>query len=93
MENKELLEECTLCTRNCKVNRFKSLGVCKASKKVKVARAELHPWEEPPISFKNGSGTVFFSHCNLKCVFCQNHEISQDFKGLEISIERLAEIF
>ena len=93
MENKELLEECTLCTRNCKVNIFKSLGVCKASEKVKVARAELHPWEEPPISFKNGSGTVFFSHCNLKCVFCQNHEISQDFKGLEISIERLAEIF
>lgn len=93
MENEKLLEECTLCKRRCKVNRFKSLGACKAGYKVKVARAELHFWEEPPITFKGGSGTVFFSHCNLKCVFCQNHEISQEFKGLEISIERLAEIF
>lgn len=91
--NQNILKECTLCNRNCKVNRFEKLGVCMADSKVKIARAELHMWEEPPITFKNGSGTVFFSHCNLKCVFCQNHEISQEFKGLEVSIERLSEIF
>ncbi|MGG5461557.1 radical SAM protein [Clostridium sp. B9] len=91
--NENILKECTLCNRNCKVNRFEKLGACQANEKVKIARAELHMWEEPPITFKNGSGTVFFSHCNLKCVFCQNHEISQEFKGLEISVLRLAEIF
>lgn len=91
--NENILKECTLCNRNCKVNRFEKLGVCMADSNVKIARAELHMWEEPPITFKNGSGTVFFSHCNLKCVFCQNHEISQEFKGLEVSIERLSEIF
>lgn len=91
--NENILEECTLCNRNCKVNRYEKLGVCMAGSKVKIARAKLHMWEEPPITFKNGSGTVFFSHCNLKCVFCQNHEISQEFKGLEVSIERLSEIF
>lgn len=91
--NENILKECTLCNRNCKVNRFEKLGACQVNEKVKIARAELHMWEEPPITFKNGSGTVFFSHCNLKCVFCQNHEISQEFKGLEVSIERLSEIF
>ena len=64
--------------RNCKVNRNNNeLGFCKASNKVKIARAALHFGEEPPISQGNGSGTVFFSHCNFNCVFCQNHNISQ----------------
>ena len=74
----DMLDECTLCHRNCKVNRNDNqIGFCKASNKVKIARASLHLWEEPPISQGNGSGTVFFSHCNFKCVFCQNHDISQ----------------
>jgi putative pyruvate formate lyase activating enzyme len=74
----DVLDECTLCHRNCKVNRNSNeMGFCKASNKVKIAKASLHLWEEPPISQGNGSGTVFFSHCNLNCVFCQNHNISQ----------------
>jgi putative pyruvate formate lyase activating enzyme len=73
-----LLDECTLCHRNCKINRNNNqIGYCNATNKVKVARASLHLWEEPPISQGNGSGTVFFSHCNLKCAFCQNYNISQ----------------
>lgn len=89
-----MLDECKLCHRNCKVNRnHNKVGFCKASDKIKIARAALHHWEEPPISRKNGSGTVFFSYCNLNCVFCQNHEISQEFNGMEVSLKRLAEIF
>lgn len=88
------LKECTLCKRNCRVNRLNGeIGFCKSSDVVKVARAELHHFEEPPISMENGSGTVFFSNCNLRCCFCQNHEISHEEKGLLISIERLSEIF
>lgn len=89
-----LLKECRLCPRECKVNRLdKNVGFCKANDKVSVARAALHYFEEPCISGTNGSGTVFFSNCTLKCVFCQNHNISQDGWGKEISIERLADIF
>lgn len=74
-----LLDECTLCNRNCKINRNDNqIGFCRASNKVKLAKASLHLWEEPPISMGNGSGTVFFSHCNLRCVFCQNYNISQN---------------
>lgn len=88
------LSNCELCFRKCKTNRLDgSLGYCKAGMNLKVARAALHHWEEPCISGKNGSGTVFFSHCNLSCVFCQNHEISQEFMGKTISIDRLSEIF
>ncbi|MBE6072286.1 MAG: radical SAM protein [Clostridium butyricum] len=94
MKELDLLNECTLCSRNCKIDRNNNnIGFCKASSIVKVAKAALHLWEEPPISMGNGSGTVFFSHCNLNCVFCQNHDISQEFNGKEISIERLSEIF
>lgn len=94
MKYGKLLESCSLCTWNCKVNRLEGkLGACKANDTVKLARAELHLWEEPPISCGKGSGAVFFSHCNLKCVFCQNHEISQEFKGKAVSIERLSDIF
>ncbi|MPQ43999.1 radical SAM protein [Clostridium tarantellae] len=94
MELNKMLEECTLCIRNCKVNRLNNkLGFCKATNVIKVARAKLHFWEEPAISGKNGSGTVFFSNCNLRCVFCQNHIISSEGFGKEISINRLSEIF
>lgn len=90
----KMLDECRLCNRNCRVNRNNNdIGFCKASDKIKIARAALHLWEEPPISKGNGSGTVFFSYCNFNCVFCQNHEISQEFSGMEVSIERLSEIF
>lgn len=86
-------ECCTLCPRNCKVNRNKGeIGICGASNKLVVARASLHYWEEPCISGINGSGTIFFSYCNLKCVFCQNYDISTLHKGQEISIERFADI-
>ncbi|CAM2855929.1 radical SAM protein [Hathewaya histolytica] len=94
MKNHEYLQQCSMCPRNCKVNRYsQNLGVCRASDKVKIARVSLHHWEEPPISGKSGSGTIFFSNCNLKCVFCQNHEISHKGHGEEVSIERLSEIF
>ncbi|MDP4144549.1 MAG: radical SAM protein [Bacillota bacterium] len=89
-----MLKMCTLCARNCRVNRLSGeLGFCKSGQNVMVAKAYLHPWEEPCISGTNGSGTVFFSNCNLGCVFCQNHSISQEHIGKEISTERLAEIF
>ncbi|MDQ0150654.1 radical SAM protein [Eubacterium multiforme] len=94
MEYNSLLKNCNLCMRRCNVNRLKGeVGVCNSSDKIKVARAKLHMWEEPPISLDNGSGTVFFSNCNFKCVFCQNHEISQEHKGAFITVNELANIF
>lgn len=84
---------CTLCPRNCKVNRNNGeLGFCKAGKNIKIAKYSLHYWEEPCISGKNGSGTIFFSCCNLKCLFCQNYDISTNNYGKEISIEEFADI-
>jgi len=89
-----LLNKCTLCPRNCNVNRNNNeLGFCNMNSKLMVARAALHFWEEPIISGNNGSGTVFFSGCNLKCVFCQNFQISTNNFGKKISIHRLSEIF
>lgn len=88
------LEECRLCPRECGVNRKAGqVGFCKAGEKVKIARAALHHWEEPCISGVRGSGTVFFSHCTLRCVFCQNYEISTQDKGKELTIQELAEHF
>lgn len=84
---------CNICPRKCNVDREKALGLCKSPSAFRVARASLHYWEEPCISGDNGSGTVFFSGCNLKCVFCQNLEISHVNKGMEISDDRLIEIF
>ena len=82
-----LLNSCTLCPRNCKVNRNNGeKGFCGAGKNLRVARAALHYYEEPCLSGNGGSGTVFFSYCNLKCVFCQNHQISTENFGKEISI-------
>lgn len=89
-----MLEKCQICPRDCKVNRLLgNKGYCKCDDKIKVALVSIHDYEEPCISGENGSGTVFFSNCNLNCVFCQNYEISQEGKGKEVTIERLAEIF
>lgn len=90
----EELRNCMLCPRNCSIDRTANkAGFCKIGSKVTLARVSLHHWEEPCLSGKNGSGTVFFSGCNLKCVFCQNNTISHKGVGMEISIERLSEIF
>ena len=84
---------CHLCPRRCGAARDEGArGVCGANDTLKVARAALHMWEEPPISGEAGSGTIFFSGCSLKCIYCQNHEISTGNFGLEISPERLVEI-
>ena len=87
-----MLENCQLCKWNCKINRNYSIGVCHCGVLPKLALVSIHHWEEPCISSTNGSGTIFFSGCNLKCQFCQNYEISEKHFGKEISIERLAEI-
>lgn len=84
---------CSICPRHCNVDRNKNIGFCQSPDNFRVARAALHFWEEPCISGKEGSGTVFFSGCNLKCVFCQNNEISAENKGVEISDEKLISIF
>lgn len=86
------LSSCELCPRKCGVDRNFEKGYCGATYDIKVAKAFLHQWEEPCISGKNGSGTIFFSNCNLGCVFCQNSMISHRGFGKIISIERLAEI-
>ncbi|MBQ7202657.1 MAG: radical SAM protein [Eubacterium sp.] len=84
---------CNSCPRKCNTDRENTLGFCKSPERFRVARAALHYWEEPCISGKNGSGTVFFSGCNMRCVFCQNGEISRENKGVEISDGRLIEVF
>ena len=90
----ELLKKCQICPHKCKIDRTQNqIGRCKSKDTVKIAKASVHRYEEPCISGENGSGTVFFSNCNLSCEFCQNYEISQKGIGKEISIERLAEIF
>ena len=92
-EQIESLKKCEICPHKCHVNRYIKQGYCKSKDTVKIANFSLHYYEEPVISGKNGSGTVFFSNCNLKCVFCQNYEISNLGKGLEISKQKLSEIF
>ncbi len=88
------LSSCHICPRGCGINRLEGKkGFCAAPLLPKVALVSVHEWEEPPISGTKGSGTVFFSHCNLRCVFCQNHTISQENRGKEISVKRLSEIF
>ena len=89
----ELLDKCKLCPHNCLVNRNKGeIGFCRAGNKIKIAKAYLHMWEEPSISGEKGSGTIFFSNCNLRCVFCQNYYISNENNGVEISIEKFGDI-
>lgn len=90
----KILEKCAICPHNCGINRLNNqIGRCKSKDTAKVALYSTHNFEEPCISGKKGSGTVFFSNCNMNCVFCQNYEISQQGKGKEISIEELADIF
>lgn len=88
-----IYESCSLCPRNCGVNRHESTGFCGCGDTIKAARAALHHWEEPCISGSRGSGTVFFSGCTLGCCFCQNYTISQENFGKEITSSELARIF
>lgn len=88
----DILKNCSLCPRNCGVNRYNTIGVCGAGNKIKLSYYSLHQWEEPIISGNNGSGTIFFSHCNLKCIFCQNKKISTLGYGKEIDEIRFNEI-
>ena len=89
-----MLRSCRLCPRQCGADRTQGEpGFCRAGALPRVALASLHHWEEPCISGTQGSGTVFFSCCNLACVFCQNHDISQSSKGIDVTVARLAEIF
>ncbi len=90
----QMLKRCSLCPRGCGINRSAgATGYCGAGRAARVALVSLHQWEEPCLSGERGSGTVFFSRCNLRCVFCQNHAISQGGAGREVSITRLGEIF
>ena len=94
MDLTELVKNCRLCPRACGADRTKTCGLCGANDRIEAARASLHLWEEPPISGTRGSGTVFFSHCSLGCVFCQNRQISRrDAAGREITIPALANTF
>lgn len=85
--------KCNLCPNNCNADRNLSVGACGSKDKLKIAKYYLHPFEEPPISGKNGSGTVFFTGCSLKCVFCQNYELSRNARGKEITVDELVNIF
>ena len=90
----EELKQCKICPHNCNVNRLNGkIGRCKCTDKIKIALTSVHNYEEPCISGINGSGTIFFSNCNMNCIYCQNYEISQLGKGKEISIKELADIF
>ena len=84
---------CMLCPRECGADRTKGVGYCGGGEHIRAAKAYLHKWEEPCICGKNGAGTVFFSGCSLKCVYCQNYRISSENFGKDISCERLSEIF
>ena len=83
---------CMLCPRRCGADRRKQRGFCGETERIRVARAALHMWEEPCISGKEGSGTIFFTGCNLRCVYCQNHTLSRSEVGKEITVMRLSEI-
>lgn len=94
VEVEELLRHCELCPRRCGANRAAGeRGVCGALGEVRIARAALHFWEEPPISGEAGSGAVFFSNCPLHCVYCQNEPIANGSCGADVSVRRLAKIF
>lgn len=84
---------CNQCPRKCNVDRTRTVGYCKSPEEFRLSRAALHFWEEPCISGKNGSGAVFFSGCNLGCLFCQNYEISHENKGMIVSDDGLIKIF
>ena len=88
------MSKCSICPRNCNADRINGekgvCGVC--GEGIYVSRAALHMWEEPCISGRSGSGTIFFSGCNLKCVYCQNNSISRGICGKEVSVDRLSDI-
>ena len=84
---------CNLCPNKCNIDRNVNVGACGSTNKLKIAKYYLYPFEEPPISGTKGSGTIFFTGCSLKCVFCQNFELSRSFRGKEITTTELAEIF
>lgn len=89
----EVLNKCNLCPRSCLINRTcGETGYCNAGNKITIAKYYLHKWEEPCITGEKGSGTIFFTYCNLRCLFCQNHQISTLNYGIEISIDRFSEI-
>ncbi|MFH0812230.1 MAG: radical SAM protein [Pseudomonadota bacterium] len=89
----EILSHCTLCPRACRANRFKGeKGFCGAGNAIEIAHFGPHFGEEPPLTGEKGAGTIFFTHCTLKCSFCQNHQISQKGMGYEISEEKLADV-
>ena len=87
-----LMEKCTLCPVECGANRLKNVGACGVDG-LRVAKFYLHPFEEPCISFGKGSGTIFFSGCNLRCAFCQNYEVSRAKRGKPVTPHQLADIF
>jgi len=90
---KKEFDKCVLCTRNCSVNRnCGEVGFCKASNEITIAKYYLHQWEEPCITGKNGSGTIFFTYCNLRCLFCQNYQISELNYGQNITVDEFSEI-
>ncbi len=84
---------CVSCARQCKIDRNKCIGYCRATATLRVAKVMVHHWEEPIISGTIGSGTIFFCHCNLRCVFCQNYPISHDGAGKDITVAELTKIF
>ena len=84
---------CLRCPRQCGVDRSVQYGFCGESEEIRIARAAPHMWEEPPISGQNGSGTIFFSGCNLRCIYCQNHEIAVSHLGYPVSADQLLRIF
>jgi len=87
-----MIEKCTICPHKCGIDRRRQAGRCKSTDKVKIALYSTHNFEEPCISGEKGSGTIFFSNCNMNCIYCQNYEISQQGKGKEVTIEELADI-
>lgn len=84
---------CNLCPNNCNIDRNIKKGACGTDDKIRIAKFYLHKFEEPFISGQNGSGTIFFCGCSLRCVFCQNYELSRSLRGKEISVNELADIF
>ncbi len=84
--------KCNLCIRNCNIDRDESLGFCHANNNIKIAKYMLYHYEEPCISGVKGSGAIFFSNCNLKCIYCQNYEISLEEYGKEITVEEFSNI-
>ena len=88
----EKIKKCEICPHKCKIDRTKQIGRCKSTDKIKIALYSIHNFEEPCISGTAGSGTIFFSNCNINCIYCQNYEISQLGKGKEITIHELADI-